>query len=383
MNLNDFIAMRRQRWERLGELLDRYDGSSGLPLTAKESDEIFALYRLVSSDLSLMRTAGGSAAVTEHLQRLIARAYQSLSPPQHPSLFRAWWRLLRHDFPAAARRQWMVLLLAAGVMFGGTVFGWITTSVHPSTALSIVPQEFWRQRPAQRVKERFDLQSGKHFHYSIGRNLAFTVMLFTHNILVGVLGFATAAAFGIISIGLLFYNGMMLGSLAQRYFADGVGTYLLAWVGPHGSFELPAICVASAAGLIIARAELTGGGSHGSIIAAIRAQRHDIVSLLLGSAHMFVVAGIFEGGFSQLTDAIIPYWIKISVAALLFLILNLYLFFIPVDRFDGRSPPLEYFRLRGEVLLGNHAKASVAGGGLSTFQRTLATRTKETLKGRI
>ncbi len=361
MNLNDFIVLRRPRWDRLNSLLDRYDGR-GKPLTAAESEEIFTLYRLVSSDLSLMRTAGGSAAVTEFLQRLVARAYQTLSPPPHQSFFRAWWRLLRHEFPATARRQWMVLLLAAGIMFGGTVFGWVTTSLHPSTALSIVPREFWRQRPAHRVKERFDIQSGKHFSYSISQNVAFTVKLFTHNILVGILCFATATIFGVITVGLLFYNGMMLGSLAQRYFADGVGTYLLAWVGPHGSFELPAICVASAAGLIIARAELTRGGRYGSVLGAIRAQRHDIICLLLGSAHMFVVAGIFEGGFSQLTNAIIPYWLKISVAALLFLLLNLYLFFMPVDQAKLHSAPLEYFRIQSEKTAGREAVASTISG---------------------
>jgi len=377
VNLNDFIVSRRPRWERFSYLLDRYDGVGSLPLTTKDSEEIFTLYRLVSSDLSLMSTAGGSAAVTEYLQRLIARGYQSLSPPQHVSPFRAWWRLLRHDFPAAARRQWMVLLLAAGVMFGGTVFGWISTSIHPSTALSIVPREFWRQRPAQRVESRFKMQSGTHFSFSIGQNLAFTVMLFTHNILVGVLGFATAAVFGIISIGLLFYNGMMLGSLAQRYFADGVGTYLLAWVGPHGSFELPAICVASAAGLIIARAELTGGGRFGSVLVAIRAQRHDIVCLLLGAAHMFVVAGIFEGGFSQLTNAIIPYWLKIAVAALLFLILVEYLFFIPIDDAGSKPPALEYFRnVSGDA----NAVANAERDGLGLFQRPSLALAREKMK---
>jgi len=381
MNLNDFISLRRPRWQRLSALLDRHDGNSGLPLTPRESDEIFNLYRLVSSDLSLMCTAGGSAAVREYLQRLIARAYQSLSPPQQISPFMAWWRLLRHDFPAAARRQWMVLLLAAGVMFGGTAFGWITTSLHPSTALSIVPQEFWRQRPAHRVKERFKLQSGQHFSYSIGQNVAFTVMLFTHNILVGVLGFATAALFGIVSIGLLFYNGMMLGSLAQRYFADGVGTYLMAWVGPHGSFELPAICVASAAGLIIARAELTGGGRYGSILAAVRAQRHDIVSLLLGSAHMFVVAGIFEGGFSQLTNAVVPYWLKISVAVLLFIILNCYLFLIPVDLSDNKRAPLEYFQLVQTGSYRETERPKIASLGLKVSEPQRLRSGAENVKG--
>lgn len=363
MNLNDFILLRRPRWDRLNYLLDRYDGR-GKPLTPAESQEIFTLYRLVSGDLSLMRTAGGSAAVTEFLQRLVAQAYQALSPPQRQPLLRAWWRLLRHDFPAAARRQWMVLLLAAGVMFGGTLFGLITTSLHPSAAVSIVPRVFWRQRPAQRVKERFDIQSGKHFSYSVSQNVAFTVMLFTHNIMVGILCFATAALFGVVTVGLLFYNGMMLGSLAQRYFADGVGTYLLAWVGPHGSFELPAICVASAAGLIIARAELTRGGRYGSVLGAIQSQRNDIICLLLGSAHMFVVAGIFEGGFSQLTNAIIPYWVKISVAALLFLLLNLYLFFIPIDQTQNHAVPLEYFRIRSELAAGREANAA-AGPGFS------------------
>ncbi len=341
MNLNDFISSRRTRWGRLTALLDRLEGGLQPPLNRNESEELFALYRLVSSDLNLMQTAGGSAGVRDYLERLVARAYQGLAPQPKNSIWKGWWRLLRHDFPASARRQWAVLFFAAAVMFSGTLFGYIATSVRPSVAVSIVPGEFWRQKPAQRVEKRYQAQSLPGFSYRPGENLLFTVYLFTHNILVGVGCFALAALYGVFTVAMLFFNGLILGSLAQRYIADGVGTYLFAWVGPHGSFELPAICVASAAGLIISRAQWTRGGRWGSVMGAIRAQRRDMINLLLGSAHMFVVAGIFEGGFSQLTSAIIPYWLKIMVAILLFLTLTLYLFFIPVDAAPVSTSPLE------------------------------------------
>ena len=335
MDINEFIARRENQWQRLTALTDKAGHDTVQGLSTAEAEEFFSLYRLASSDLNLVQTRGGSSALLDYLETLVARAYQHVAMPHRGRFFATWWQILRYDFPATARHQWGALLLSAMIMFTGTVAGYVMTEEHPATALTFVPAEFFRQSPAQRVARRVEEQSSRRFHYSGEKNLLFSVFLFTHNIEVSVLTFALGMTFGIGTLVMLFYNGAMLGALGQRYQADHVGTYFISWVGPHGVLELPAICVAAAAGLIIARAMWTRGGRYGGVWASVQAQRNDLMYLLIGCAHMLVLAGLIEGGFSQITAPVIPYFIKIFFACALFAALIAYLFFMPINKPDS------------------------------------------------
>lgn len=332
MDINQFIARRENQWQRLTVLTDKADQGSVQALSAAEAEEFFSLYRLASNDLNLMQTHGGSSALLDYLEMLVARAFQHLAVPQRVRFFAAWWGILRYDFPATVRKQWAALLLSALIMCTGAIAGYVITADHPPAALTFVPAEFFRQSPAQRVAQRIAMQGSRHFHYSGQRNLLFSVFLFTHNIEVAVLTFALGMTFGVGTVVLLFFNGAALGSLGQRYQADHVGTYFISWVGPHGVLELPAICIAATAGLVIARAMWTRGGRHGGAWASVRAQRHDLINLLIGCAHMLVLAGLIEGGFSQITAPVIPYFLKIFFACALFAALVAYLFFMPARK---------------------------------------------------
>ena len=63
MDLNQFLRERQPRWERLTAVLDRLDARGLAALTPHEADELFALYRLVSSDLNLVQTRTGNPAL--------------------------------------------------------------------------------------------------------------------------------------------------------------------------------------------------------------------------------------------------------------------------------------------------------------------------------
>ena len=332
MDVNQFIARRENQWRRLTVLTDKADHDTVQGFSTEESEEFFALYRQASNDLNLVQTHGGSSALLDYLEMLVARAFQHLAVPQRVKFFATWWHILRYDFPATVRKQWAALLLSALIMCTGTVTGYVLTAEHPATALTLVPAEFFRQSPAQRVAKRIAAESSRQFHYSGAKNLVFSVFLFTHNIEVAVLTFALGMTFGVGTVVMLFFSGAMLGSLGQRYQADHVGTYFISWVGPHGVLELPAICIAATAGLVIARAMWTGGGPNGGVWAGVRAQRNDLVNLLIGSAHMLVLAGLIEGGFSQVTAPVIPYLLKIFFACAMFGALITYLFFMPVKK---------------------------------------------------
>ncbi len=344
MDLSDFISRRQARWQQLATLLDRESDKNSAKLTGAEIEELFAMYRLTSSDLSLLQTRGGSPALTDYLEALVARAYQQITVPRGGGFFRGWWRIIRHDFPLTVRRQWPLVLTATLIMAAGILASYVLTLAHPSAALSFVPYEFFRQSPAANVAHRVKEQASGHFEFSAAKNFAFSAFLFTHNILAGILSFALGMTFGIGTVVFQFFNGCDVGSLAARYQADNVFTYFIAWVGPHGALELPALTFSSTAGLVLAQAQWTRGGRHGSVLRAIQAQRLDIVNLLVGSATLFICAGCIEGGFSQLAAPVIPYGLKIAVAAAIFGVLLCYLFLMPARVITPASPRLAFSR---------------------------------------
>lgn len=332
MQINQFIQSRRPRWQKLSALLDRVDVGGLDTLNAGECEELFALYRLVSSDLNLIQTRTSNPAMTEYLEGLVARAYACVCVPQRANIFRAWWRIVRHRYPATVRAEWQLVAMASLAMAAGVAFGFIWTVVDPSTVeifVSPFPGHLM-QTPSERVAEAEARErTGEQSVSTVGDHAAFSTMLFTHNIRVTVLGFALGLTLGAGTVVLLFFNGTILGSLWAWYIADGVGVFFIAWIGPHGSIELPCIALGCAAGLILARAQLTKDGR--TLGQRLREHRAALVNLLVGTASLLVVAGIVEGGFSQINEPTLPYWLKIMVAACLFLMLIGYLFVIPVD----------------------------------------------------
>lgn len=340
MDLNQFLKRRRARWDRLAALLERVNQFGMSSLSGPETDEFFALYRLVSSDLNLVQTRTGNPALVEYLEGLVGRAYAALATPKQVRPLHAWWRVVRHRFPAVLRAEKRLLAISAAAMLAGIVFGFVITWLVPESADAILPREHLVQSPSEHVVHMEKMEKeGRTPTDSTGRHLFFTSFLFTHNIRVTILAFALGFTLGIGTVIVLFFNGAMLGSLAARYFQDGVGTFFVAWVGPHGAIELPCILIGGMAGLMLARAQLRR--DEGTLAAQLRLLRGSLVDLLVGTASLLVVAGVIEGGFSQVNEPAMPYALKIAVAAMLFLGLIGYLFFLPVRRTDGGNRRLE------------------------------------------
>ncbi|HEY1684663.1 MAG TPA: stage II sporulation protein M [Tepidisphaeraceae bacterium] len=329
MDLNSFLRQRRPRWQRLSELLDRVDNKGLQDLRPGEADELFSLYRLTSSDLNLVQTKTASAGVVDYLEGLVARAYAQLAGSNRAGFFRSWWMILRHYFPAAIRTEWRVVLLSTITMVAGVVCGMAATWGNPNNAEIFLPPEHLAQTPRERVTALEQMEREGHTRIgSADENVAFAVYLFNNNIRVGVMAFALGLTFGVGTIVVLFFNGAMLGSLMVLYLADSEAKFFFAWIGPHGSLELPCTIIAGAAGLMLAVQQLKQGDQ--PLLAKFRAIRPRLVDILVGESTLLVIAGCIEGGFSQINEPTINYWIKIAVAVVLFTALIIYLFVMPV-----------------------------------------------------
>src|SRR4029078_3299602 len=127
---------------------------------------------------------------------------------------------------------------------------------------------------------------------------------YPHNIQVAFLAFALGALTFAGGLLLLFYNGVILGAVDGMYYLDGVSTFFFAWVGPHGSLEIPAIVFGGAAGLCAGRALLAPGSVTSA--AALRASFPSVWRMMLATGLVLVLAGLIEGSFSQFSRRIFP-----------------------------------------------------------------------------
>ena len=153
----------------------------------------------------------------------------------------------------------------------------------------------------------------------------FAATLMANNIRVSIMAMAFGIAWGLGTVVLLFYNGVILGAVVLDYVRAGESVFLAGWLLPHGSIEIPAILVAGQAGLILGSAVI-GRGTAQTLRERMRESGPDIVTLIFGVALFLVWAGLIESFFSQYHAPVFPYWLKISFGlvelALLFAYLN-------------------------------------------------------------
>ena len=328
MDINAFIRLRRPRWEKLSRLLDTAEQRGLAGLSPEEVDTLYRLYRLASSDLTWAQTQTGNPALLEFLESTVARAYGLLTPPARARPLRAWWRAVRHTLPALVRSETPLFALAAGLLLAGALFGGMATAADPDLAAVFLPPEHLDETPSQRVAGLEELEAAEGQIDGVGGYAFFSSYLFTHNIRVCLLAFGLGLTFGVGTAVVLFFNGAMLGCIAYWYFADGVGTFFVAWVGPHGSIELPCVVFAGLGGLMLARAQLSC--DQRTVWQRVVALRRPLTGLVVATATWLVVAGLIEGGFSQVNEPTLPYPLKITVAAGLFVALLAYLFVVRV-----------------------------------------------------
>ena len=113
----------------------------------------------------------------------------------------------------------------------------------------------------------------------------------THNTKVSIFTLALGMTWGVGTIIMLFYNGVILGAVAVDYIRAGQTKFLLGWLMPHGVMEIPAILIAGQAGLMLALA-LIGRGSRAPLRTRLREISGDIVTLIFGVGRAAGLGGI-------------------------------------------------------------------------------------------
>jgi uncharacterized membrane protein SpoIIM required for sporulation len=254
------------------------------------------------------------------LETLVARAYGEI----HESRKRAHRihpiRWFFQSFPQTFRRHHKAFVLSVAITLAGFIFGGAAVSLDPDAKRILLPFAHLQISPSERVKYEERAKEDR----LAGQKTTFSAMLMTHNTRVSILTLALGMTWGIGTVILLFYNGIILGGVSLDYMLDGQTRFLLGWLMPHGVIEIPAILIAGQAGLVLARA-LIGWGNREPLRNRLRQVAPDLVTLVFGFAVLLIWAGLVEAFLSQYHEPVIPYNLKIAFGMVELILLILFL----------------------------------------------------------
>lgn len=321
IDLKKFLMTERPYWNELEGILTSLERDPGRMLALKQIKRLHYLYQRTSSDLGKIISFSSEPEIRRYLESLVGRAYGEIHETRvRPYRFNpVHWFF--NTFPRTFRLHISAFYLALAITVTGAIFGGLAVTLDPDAKRDILPFGHGTMDPSERVIQEENPDKDRledHKTY-------FSSYLMTHNTKVSIFSMALGMTWGVGTVILLFYNGVILGAISLDYISSGETVFLLGWLLPHGAVEIPAILLASQAGLVLAGALIGWGNRPLSIKVRLRNISGDIVTLISGVAIMLVWAGIIEAFLSQYHEPVIPYEAKIGFGILEIVLLTTFL----------------------------------------------------------
>jgi len=321
IDLQRFVQAERPHWQELERILNKLENDPEFRFNLKDVQRFHHLYERAAADLARFQTFASEPELRQYLENLVARAYADIHEIREQKKSGLLWRKwLVETFPSTFRKHVRAFWLSLLITIAGTVFGIGAMAFDPDSKDVLMPFSHLLGDPAERVaKEESAVKDRLE-----GKKSTFASHLMTHNTQVSIMAMGLGLTWGIGTIVLLFYNGVILGAVILDYVRAGQSVFLAGWLLPHGSFEIPAILIAGQAGLMLGGA-LIGWGKRTNLRQRMREIGPDLVTLITGVAIMLVWAGIIESFLSQYHEPVIPYALKIAFGLLELFFLCFYL----------------------------------------------------------
>jgi len=240
-------------------------------------------YQALTADLARARSLGAARETVDQLNRIAVAGHNLL-----------YGRIRRREagtgapvfgaFAAAVRRHAWAAALSALMFFGSALATFVAVQIEPALGYDLLADEFIDFDPAT--------PENLHDIPSLARPVV-SSMIISNNIQVTLLAFGFGLTAGIGTTVLLLFNGIHLGSVAGWMTLHGKERALWGWIMPHGATELLAICLAGAAGYLLASALVAPGRLRRAT--ALKRIGGQALTIELGCMAMLVIAGLIEG----------------------------------------------------------------------------------------
>jgi len=324
MRADEFYQSRKGDWETLSRLLDQ--GQKDMRgLSEAQVRDMARLYRATTSDLALAKRDFPRSEITAYLNQLVARAHAVVYRSE-PLALKGLLQFATTGFPRLFRETWIFTFIAAMLFVLPALASGIATYVKPATATLLLPPEM---HPLIGIVENKELW----IDIPVEERPYASSFIMRNNIQVSILAFASGLTAGLLTLWVLFTNGLTIGTLSGLTAFHGIGFDLWTFVIGHGVIELSVIFMAGGSGLMLGWAILNPGLMRRRDALSQAARK--AVYLLLGAIPWLVVAGTIEGFISP--SETIPVPVKWTVGIMRGIILYGYLLLAGRERKKRRS----------------------------------------------
>ena len=321
IDLQKFVANERSHWAELERMLATLEAEPNYQMSLNQVRRFHYLFERTAADLGKITTFSSEPETRRYLEHLVARAYGEIHEARATSHGISPRKWLFQTLPQTFRRHVRAFWLSLAITLSGSLFGGLVIAFDPEAKPILMPFEHLQGDPAERVAQEEHAAEDR----LQGHKSSFSTMLMTHNTRVSIFLMALGMTWGVGTMVLLLYNGIILGAVAVDYVQAGQTKFLLGWLLPHGVIEIPAILIAGQAGLLLALT-LIGWGKRTTLRRRLRTVTPDLVTLIFGVALLLVWAGFVEAFLSQYHEPIIPYSVKIAFGLVELALLFLFLF---------------------------------------------------------
>ena len=320
MKQQTFEFLYQKDWQQLEHALIIAE-EKRLPWQANKSaldPELPQLYRRICHHLSMAQERHYSSYLVAKLNDLVLRAHQQLYQRQNRFLYQLVTFIV-FRFPNQFRQNINYFWVASLLFYLPGVIVYALVIYQPQMIYSV-----FDHLQVLQFESMYDPTSS---HYGTDRQAQTDLQMFGHyiqnNISIGFQTFATGLFFGLGSIFYLVFNGLVFGAVSAHIVNIGYNNTFFPFVIGHGSFELTAITIAGAAGLMLGHSLINPGQYPRAL--ALKFAASKALDLVYGITLMLLIAAFIEAFWSS--NSALPLHIKYGVGACLWLLVFCYLAF--------------------------------------------------------
>lgn len=284
MKETQFIRQNKDKWTEFENIIDD---------SAKDPDKLHDVFIQITDDLSYARTFYPTRSVRAYLNGVAQVIFTDLYKQKKSPLSKIRY-FFTDDLPQVVYQSRWSFFWALVFFVLSFAIGYFSSVKDPDFVRTILGDSYVNMT-AENIKSGDPMKVYK----ESGRfDMTFGIMV--NNMWVTLMYFILGIFAGIGSVAFMMYNGIMLGAFLQ-YFAQNnllQEANLTVWM--HGTFEISAIVIGTAAGITMGRGLLFPGTY--SRLQAFQMSARRAIKIMVGVMVMLFFAALIEGNLTRHTE---------------------------------------------------------------------------------
>lgn len=306
-----FIKQNKEKWLNFEKAI--------FGKTLKNPDELATLYIQLVNDLSYAQTYYPKSKTILYLNNLAAKAFQKIykTKRQDTNRFVHFWKT---EVPLVVY-EYRRYILYAFILFAVFVSIGVLSSAKDENFVRLILSDGYVNQTKENIEN-----GNPTAIYGTNTNWGTFLGILYNNLMVAIKNYFWGILAGIGTVYVLMINSIMVGSFQYMFYEFDTFWESVRGIWIHGSFEIFAMVIEAAAGLILG-ASVLFPKTHSRLI-SLKIGFKDSFKIFLSTVPFTIVAAFLEGYVTRYANSM-PHWLSVSIIISTLGFISFYYFVYP------------------------------------------------------